>query len=305
MKNRILLILGFIILGTSPRLMAQDHRFDPPWNLPISGDLNFTVPGVDNVPDLFGEIIDPQWVIFFAGNQFMCIQDLLTEFKESYPQYTRIFAETLPPEILAKQIVVGNLVIGNLKIDLKPDVYTAGRSSINPLLSNFSKTETYALNKIALMVQKGNPKGIQGLKDLARKDVRVSMPNPKWEGIGKLIEKAYVISGGEELREKIMVNKLSDSTTYLTRIHHRESPMGILYNESDVAPVWYSEVFYQKMIHHPVEMFPIPESQNTPAEYMACQLKSAPHKKPAEDFMNFLMSPKAKGVYKKYGFTIY
>ena len=62
----------------------------------------FTVPGVDNVPDLFGDINDPQLVVFFAGNQFMCIDDLMAAFRKGHPQYKRIFAETLPPGILAK-----------------------------------------------------------------------------------------------------------------------------------------------------------------------------------------------------------
>ena len=32
--------------------------------------MNFIVYGIDNVPDLYGNIIDPQLVVFFAGNQF-------------------------------------------------------------------------------------------------------------------------------------------------------------------------------------------------------------------------------------------
>ena len=44
---------------------AQDHRFDPPWNTPPENSFIFTVPGIDNVPDLFGDINDPQLVLFF------------------------------------------------------------------------------------------------------------------------------------------------------------------------------------------------------------------------------------------------
>lgn len=75
---------------------AQDHRYDPPWNTPPQSKVQFTVPGIDNVPDLFGDINDPQLVVFFAGNQFMCIDELLDAFKKQYPQYQRVFAETLP-----------------------------------------------------------------------------------------------------------------------------------------------------------------------------------------------------------------
>lgn len=286
----------------SVQLCAQDYRFDPPWNTPPESKLNFTVPGIDNVPDLFGDITDPQLVVFFAGNQFMCIDDLLAAFKKEYPQYKRVFAETLPPGILARQIKEGSLVIGNMRIKLKPDVYTAGKSRITATPEWFTNTEVYAKNKLAIIVQKGNPKNIQGLKDLSRHDVRVSMPNPEWEGIGRRIEEAYIKAGGESLKNTIMIDKVKDSTTFLTHIHHRQSPMRILYDQSDAAPVWFSEGYYQKIIGHPVETIEIPASENIEAQYMAGRLKNAQHPQAADDFMKFLISNTAKEIYKKYGF---
>ena len=291
------------LIALSSQVKAQDHRFDPPWNTPPESKVMFTVPGVDNVPDLFGDINDPQLVVFFAGNQFMCIDDLMAAFKKEHPQYQRIFAETLPPGILAKQIIGGSITIGNMRITLKPDVYTAGKSRTDQMPEYFSKTEPYAYNRLAIMVQKGNPKKIKGLKDLGRADVRVSMPNPEWEGIGKRIEEAYKMAGTETLRKTIMVDKVKDGTTYLTQIHHRQTPMRIMYNQSDAAPVWYSEAFYQMMIKHPTDMVEIPASENISATYVAGQMKNAPHVQSARDFMSFLISPAAKAIYRKYGFV--
>jgi molybdate transport system substrate-binding protein len=295
-------ILIPVMMLLSSDLHAQNHRFDPPWNTPPKSKVNFTVYGIDNVPDLYGDINDPQLVVFFAGNQFMCIDDLLAAFKSKYPKYTRIFVETLPPGILANQIKEGSLVIGNLKIELKPDVYTAGKGRISQTPGWFAKTEVYAKNKLAIIVQKGNPHNITGMKNLGEKNVRVSMPNPAWEGIGKRIEEVYVKAGGDELKNEVMVTKVKDSTTFLTHIHHRQSPMRILYNQSDAAPVWYSEGVYQKMIGHPVEMIEIPANENIEAQYVAGLLKSAPHPEAAKDFMEFLSSKTAKAIYKKYGF---
>ena len=100
-----------------------------------------------------------------------------------------------------------------------------------------------------------------------------------------------------------MDTKVKDSTTYLTQIHHRQTPMRILYDQSDAAPVWFSEAFYQEMIHHPIETINIPANENISATYIAGQLKTAPHPQAAKDFMNFLVSPTAKLIYRKYGFT--
>lgn len=298
-----LLFMLTLLLTLTTFLQAQEHRFDPPWNTPPESKVMFTVPGVDNVPDLFGDINDPQLVVFFAGNQFMCIDDLLAGFKKRYPVYQRIFAETLPPGILAKQIEGGSITIGNMRITLKADVYTAGKSRTDQMLDLFNRTEPYAYNRLAIMVGAGNPKGVRGLKDLARPDLRVSMPNPEWEGIGKRIEEAYVKAGGEALRKTIMDEKVKNGKTYLTKIHHRETPMRIMYDQADAAPVWYTEAFYQQMINHPVRLIEIPESENIHATYIAGQLKNAPHAQAAKDFMDFLVTPEAKEIYKKYGFT--
>jgi len=100
-----------------------------------------------------------------------------------------------------------------------------------------------------------------------------------------------------------METKVRDSSTYLTRIHHRETPLRILYAQSDAGPVWYSEVCYQRMISHPVELVEIPEKENAKAVYMAGLMKNAPHPAAARDFMHFLTGETARAIYKKYGFT--
>ncbi|MGV8878940.1 MAG: molybdate ABC transporter substrate-binding protein [Sphingobacteriaceae bacterium] len=303
MKPIFYILLAVFMTSITFRVQAQEHKFDPPWNKPFHDGLHFTVKGIDNVPDLYGDITDPQLVIFFAGNQFMVIDDLLAGFKKAYPQYTRIFAETLPPGILAKQIQQGSITIGNMRISLQPDVYTAGRSRIVEFADWFSRTEVYAKNKLAIMVQKGNPKTITGLKDLGKSDIMVAMPNPAWEGIGKRIEEAYVKAGGEELKKRIMVDKVNNKSTYLTQIHHRQTPMRVLYGESQAGPVWYSEAFYQKMINHPIDLVEIPDKENIEAVYMAGQLKKAPHQQAAKDFIDFMISEQGKEIYRKYGFT--
>lgn len=303
---RVLVILDFLFSAGVMYANAQDaqdaHRFDPPWNTSPNATVNFTVPGINNVPDLYGDIVDPQLVVFFAGNQFMCIDDLLEGFKKRHPEIQRIFAETLPPGILAKQIEGGSLTIGNLRITHQPDVYTAGQGRISVMEDYFDRTVTYAYNKLSLMVPKGNPKKIRTLADLKQPDVRVSMPNPAWEGIGRQIEASYKKAGGEELHQAIMDDKVKDGSTYLTRIHHRESPLRILLGNADAAPVWTSEVVYQRLIGHPVEEVEIPAQHNSKANYMAGKLKKAPHPETAELFMEYLISDEAKAIYRKYGF---
>lgn len=277
----------------------------PPWNPPPAG-LQFSVPPFDAIADLHGDIVDPQLVVFFAGNQFMVVHDLMDAFKQAHPAYQRVFVETLPPGILAKQIESGSLVMGNLRITLKPDVYTAGKGSVAEKQKQhgwFADTCDYARNPLAILVARGNPKHITGLADLGRGDVRVSMPNPAWEGIARQIEASYRKVGGEALDHTIMQTKVADGSTFLTRIHHRQSPLRVLQGESDAAPVWSTEAYFQQQIlHHPVETVAIPDAQNAVATYTVARMKNAPHAQAAKDFMAFMQSPAAAAIYRKYGF---
>ena len=129
------------------------------------------------------------------------------------------------------------------------------------------------------------------------------MPNPKWEGIARQIEASYRKVGGEALDQRIMDTKVKAGTTYLTRIHHRQSPLRVLQGQSDAAPVWSTEAYFQQQIlHHPVQTIHIPADQNAMATYTAARMKAAPHPQAAKDFMAFMRSPKAQTVYRKYGF---
>ena len=301
-------LIFFFLIGMNmvPTTQAQheprSHQYDPPWNDPIKAGVSFTVPGIDNVPDLYGDINDPQLVVFMGGNQFMVVGDLLAAFRKQHLQYERIFVETLPPGILAEQIKTGSVAIGNMRISLRPDVYLAGKGRMEESREWFSRTSQYGRNKLAIMVRKGNPKGVKTLADLGRADVRVSMPDPKTGGIGRQIEQAYELAGGKALRDKIMTQKVKDGSTFLTQIHHRQTPFRVLYDESDAGPVWIIEVLYQQQLKHPVELIEIPESVNKYGEYWIGQMKNAPHLQAGADFANFLSSSPTQAIYKKYGF---
>ena len=54
----------------------------------------------------------------------------------------------------------------------------------------------YVTNNLAIMVAKGNPKGIRSLADVARPDVRLAMPNLAFEGVARQIQASLVKAGG-------------------------------------------------------------------------------------------------------------
>ncbi len=284
---------------------ANAQRVYPPWSAFPQQGKQFTVPGIDDVPDLHGDINDPQLVIFFAGNQFMVVPDLIKAFQEEYPRYKRIFVETLPPGILLDQIAQGAIVIGNMRISVKPDIFTAGEARIAMLTKEkhlFTESVAYARNRLAIMVYRGNPLHVSSLNDLGKPDVRVSMPNPQWEGVAHTIIATYRKAGGEKLVKEIMDTKVKAGTTFLTHIHHRQTPIRIIERKSDAGPVWYTEAFFQKMIGNPIEAVQIPAKINTVVTYSAAMLTNAPHPQAAKDFLKFLKTKRSSEIYRKFGF---
>lgn len=305
MKTRIGLLPAALALVLALALPVGAAQIYPPWAGVPSGGKTFSLRGVNDLADLHGDVVDPQLVVFFAGNQFMVTHELMNAFRKKYPQHQRIYWETLPPGIEAEQIEQGALILGTLRVAVQPDVYTAGSGRIKSMQKSkgwFGRSEDYARNRLAIMVYKGNPKGIKGLKDLGRDDVKVSMPNPKWEGIARPIQKAYVAAGGEALKQQIMQTKLKNGTTWLTRMHHRQTPMRVMRKQADCGPTWYTEPFFQKMIGNPISMVEIPDKDNQFVTYTAAAMKKAPHAQAAQDFLDFLVSPEGQAVYRKYGF---
>ncbi len=280
----------------------------PPWNKPLYPGTELTVPGLQNVPDIHGDVNNPQLVVFFAGNQYMLVNRLMKAFSKAYPKYPRVVAFTMPPGRLITSIKRGNgILIGNMHVNLKPDILTAGHGSIMHLQKKthwFSETAVYARNRLAIMVYKGNPGHITGMKSLSQPSLKLCMPNPEWEGIAKhAIIPALKKTGGEALVNTVYKEKVQNGTTFLTHIHHRQTPVRIMEKKCTAGVVWYTEAyFHDKIVHHPISIVTVPKQDNKVVGYTAALMKTAPHPEAARDFMKFLMSPVSQKLYRHYGF---
>lgn len=283
----------------------------PPWskgaNDPAaSKGAVFSVPDIDNVPDLHGNPADAKLVLFIGGNQFFVLPQLIAAFEQYHPELKgHIFYETLPPGILRKQIAAqGALTLGNLTIQVQPDVYEAGQNILREMEHNgqVNNVVEYVTNDLEIMVAAGNPKGVQSLKDFRRPDLRLSMPNPQWEGIANQIADSLRKAGGDSLYKAVYQEKVKAGTTVLTEIHHRQIPMRILNGQADAGVTWGSEVRFQESIGNPIQGIAIPAAENTTETYAAGLMVGAPHKEAATQWLNFLKTEPAQAAYRKYGF---
>jgi ABC-type molybdate transport system substrate-binding protein len=266
----------------------------------------FHVADVDNVPDLHGNPADAKLVIFIGGNQFFVLPQLIAAFEQQHPELTgHIFYETLPPGILRKQIAADDAItLGNLTIQVKPDIYEAGARVLQEMEQHgqVKGVVSYATNDLAIMIRAGNPKGIQSLKDLARPEIRLSMPNPQWEGVANQISASLRKVGGEALYQAVYQDKVKDGKSVLTEIHHRQTPMRIMSGQADAGVTWASEVRFQERIGNPIQGVAIPADQNTTATYAGGVMSDAPHPEIAAQWLAFLKTPGAQAIYHQYGF---
>jgi hypothetical protein len=290
----------------SASLFAQPGVF-PPWtrganNPALDKGVEFQVPDIDNVPDLHGNPNQAQLVLFVGGNQFMVMPALMRAFEAQHPNLRgHIFYETLPPGILTKQIAASGIItLGNFTLQVQPDVYEAGLNAVQEMEQAhvIDRPVSYATNNLAIMVSRGNPLNIRSLSDLANPKIRLSMPNPEWEGVARPIAAALEKAGGALLVDAVMKQKVKDRSTFLTQIHHRQTPMRILNGQSDAGVTWASEVKFQEQIGNPITGIEIPAN----AIYSAAILKNAPHREAAAAWLSFLTSPEARKAYAAYGF---
>jgi ABC-type molybdate transport system substrate-binding protein len=291
--------------------VTTQGQTSPPWsrganNPAAEKGYVFQVEGVDNVPDLHGNPAGARLVLFIAGNQFMVLPKLIAGFERQHPELRgHIFYETLPPGILRRQMAShGTLTLGNLTLQADADVYQAGARVLSEMLKQrqVQQSVPYATNDLKIMIAAGNPRHIESLQDLGRDDVRLSMPNPQWEGVANQIANSLRKAGGEALLQKVMVAKLKNGTTYLTQVHHRQTAMRILSGQSDAGVTWASEVEFQESAGNPIAGVKIPVADNTTAVYAAGVLSDAPHGAAARAWVAYLTSPEAQSIYHAYGF---
>ena len=113
-------------------------------------------------------------------------------------------------------------------------------------------------------------------------------------------EHPTIADGTLRLCEYAVLNK---SNTHETRVHHVETPERILAGDSDVGPVWVSELKFAQDAGDAVSGSTMPDEVNVPVVYSVAFLatQSNKHRKLAEDFVDFLLGD-ATQIYVDGGF---
>jgi len=188
------------------------------------------------------------------------------------------------------------------------DIYFAELGGVTKAIADgllMAPAVPYVTNTLAIMVPAGNPANIRGLEDLGAPGLKLSMPNPAFEGVARQIQTSLVKVGGQKLEDAIYGTKVKDGSTILTEIHHRQTPMFLMQGKAAAGVVWQSEVRYQEAKGHPIGHVDIPAGQNTVGIYAGALVKEAPHPEAADAWLAFVRSSEAMAIFGHYGFLAF
>lgn len=258
-----------------------------------------------------GDSYTAELVMYLAGNQFMVMEELITDFQARNPDIKTIYVETIPPgQILKGQILKQGQIDGQ-NTAMNPDLFASvnlghlKKLRVKGIMSDYI---IYVRNKLELMVAKGNPKGIQGPEDLGREDLVQSHPNPLTEGIFKFYGSQMLRDLGLHTRVTADAECKScwaiEGRTWFTSRHHRETPARIEAGEADVGIVWTTEVVHAEVESRGVEgvAIPAPLNQQQRVGYAIGALETGRNLDNAMRYLAYLATPEAQAIYQKYGF---
>ncbi len=250
LSRMLLAAIGFVALVTLVSAQTTSPNSAPAIPKGKETDVKF-YSSSDGKPviggDAFEQMSKADLILWLAGNQFFAMDDVIGAFQKQHPG-TGVGLITLPPGLLLQAIKAGGWTYADKDYRGLPDIYASVNLGHLKQLKASGMMDSYRIymhNELQIMVAKGNPKKITGVQDLARADVRTSMPNPINEGImqfyiRKVLERYGIwqtISGGKEC-----VHCQVTPNSWFTAVHHRETPDRILTDQSDAGIVWKTEV---------------------------------------------------------------
>jgi len=192
-------------------------------------------------------------------------------------------------------------VLSQMKLTKKGDLYFPGSSDFMEVAKKeglvFPETEKIIVYLIpAINVQKGNPKGIYSLKDLAREGLRVAIGNPETVCVGtyavEIIEKNLNLSNKERLK-KNLVNYTESC---------EKTANAISLKAVDAVLGW--EVF-QYWDPERIETICLSPEEIPRIGYIPIAISKFTHDKAlAQEFIDFLLSPQGRTVFRKYHYLM-
>src|SRR5574341_216451 len=166
------------------------------------------------------------------------------------------------------------------------DVFaTADTTNMDKVADLVSEPAVFTSNEVRIVVGKGNPKGITGLADLAKPDLKVVLAAPEVP-VGRYGKQ---VLDAQEITVK-PVSLEDDVKAVVTKVALGEADAGIVYVTDVTAG------------GDTVEGVTIPGDQNVPAAYPIAVVKASTHQAQAQGFVDYVRGEQGQQVLKGFGF---
>jgi ABC-type molybdate transport system substrate-binding protein len=260
--------------------------------------------------DALARMRDAGLTLWVAGNQFFAMDKVIGDFQRSEGGLS-VGLITLPPGLILSAILGGGWTYKGQQYPFTPDVYASvnlGHLKKLKAARLMSQYVVYMHNELQIMVAKGNPKHVTGIDDLARIDIRTSLPNPVSEGIMQFYARKVLERHG--IWQKISDGKecaacQTTQNNWFTAVHHRETPERIRDGKSDAGIVWKTEGLEAQRhgaVVDAVEL-PVSDSLRNEVSYAIGALDNSTHKQVADRYLAFVASAIGQADYAAYGFV--
>ena len=204
-------------------------------------------------------------------------------------------------------------LLANIELQAEGDLYVSHDPFLDIIMRKGLATDGWTLAELfpVIVVQEGNPKNIQTLKDLARSDVQLALTDYKLSTLGRILPTIFSKAGMDltELTEQknIIIHRSGGHVANLVAM-----------KSADAALVWNAVGFLReesldriKITRHlPVRHVDGITSATgqryilAPVRVTICSLKCSSNTKESAKFIQFITSEKVRSTLEKYGFGV-
>lgn len=195
-------------------------------------------------------------------------------------------ARKLPGVRVTWNFAGSQVLAAQLEQGARADVLaTADTATMERVAELVTEPRVLARNQLQIVVEPGNPKGVRGLADLARPDLKVVLA-AEAVPVGRYARQALAAAG-------VTVRPASleqDVKAVVAKVALGEADAGIAY-ATDVTAAGGR-----------VEGVRFPEAAGVPATYLIAVVREAPRRAAAEAFVELALSPAGQRVLERAGF---
>lgn len=204
-------------------------------------------------------------------------------------------------------------LLAHIQLQKEGDIYISHDPFLGILMNKYQLgVNGWQLSELTpvMVVQKGNPKKIHTLQDLARPDVRVILTDFKYSTLGRMLPTIFHKAG-------MNLQQLTSAKKIVTNKSGGYAANYVKMNNADVALVWNAVAYLRRdaLDVVPITAFlPTPGVDAvtsatkityflSPVKVTAATLRCSKQPQAAEEFLQFLVSPQANKVFADFGFT--